>query len=324
MRRREFITLLGGAAAWPLAAHAQQAQPVVGYLGQGTAQSGAALLAATREGLREAGLVEGKDFASEIRWANNDVYRLPELATDLVQRRVAVILTYTVAGTLATKAATTTIPIVFAVGTDPVQAGLVSSLNHPGGNVTGFSTMNLDLAEKWTGLLHEFLPGAKRIAVLVNIENAEAARSLITSTQTAALAIGLQNEILFASNEQEIDSAMAGLGGRSQALIIQPDARFLQNLQRLAALAIREKLLALYAGRDFPHAGGLMSYGSSFIEAQRRAGAYAGRIIKGEKVGNLPVERATKFDFVINLKTAKALGLDVPATLLARADEVIE
>jgi putative tryptophan/tyrosine transport system substrate-binding protein len=324
VRRREFISLLAGAAAWPLAARAQQAQPVVGYLGQGTAQSGAALLVAAREGLREVGLVEGRDFASEIRWANNDVYRLPELATDLVQRRVAVILTYTVAGALAAKAATKDIPIVFAVGTDPVRAGLVGSLNRPGANITGFSTMNLDLVEKWTGLFREFLPSVKRIAVLVNIENAEAARSLITATQTAALAIGLQNEIRFASNEGEIDSAMAGLGSRSQALVIQPDVLFLQNLQRLAALAIREKLPALYTARDFPRAGGLMSYGSSFIEALRHAGIYAGRIIKGEKVGDLPVERATKFDFVINLKTARAIGVDIPPTLLARADEVIE
>jgi putative ABC transport system substrate-binding protein len=230
----------------------------------------------------------------------------------------------TVTAALAAKAATREIPIVFALGTDPVQAGLVSSLNHPGGNITGISTMNLDLGEKWIGLLRELLPTAKRFAVLVNIQNAESARSLISGTQAAALRIGLQNEILFAGNEREIESTMDGLGGRSQALIIQPEVLFLQNLDKLAAFAIREKLPALYALRDFPRAGGLMGYGSSLIEAQRHAGVYAGRIIKGEKVGDLPVELATKFDFVINLKTAKAIGLDIPPTMLARADEVIE
>jgi putative ABC transport system substrate-binding protein len=216
------------------------------------------------------------------------------------------------------------IPIVFALGSDPVQAGLVYSLNRPGGNVTGISTMNLDLGSKWVGLLRELLPTAKRFAVLVNIANAGSARPLITGTQTAALTIGMQIEFVFVSIEEEIDAAFAGLGARSQGLIIHPDTLFTQHREKLAALAIREKLPAIYSTRNFPQAGGLMSYGSSFLDAQRQAGVYAGRILKGAKPGELPVQRATKFDFVVNLKTAKALGLTIPETLLATADEVIQ
>ena len=326
MKRRAFITLLGGAVAWPLAARAQQpAMPVVGFLSHGTPEGTASFVAAVRKGLGEAGLVEGKDVTSALRWARHDADRLPALAADLVQRRVALIVTLdTVAAARAAKAATTEIPIVFALGTDPVQAGLVASLNRPGGNITGISTMNLDLGSKWIGLLHELLPAAKRFAVLVNIENADSARSIITRTQEAALALGTQTEILFASNEREIDAALAGLGARAQALIMHPDVLFTQNLEKLAALAIREKLAALYSTPNFPQAGGLMSYGSSFLEAQRQAGVYVGRILKGEKPGELPVQRASKFDFVINLKTAKTIRIDIPTTLLARADEVIE
>jgi len=327
MKRRDFIALIGSAAAaWPLGASAQQpAMPVVGFLSHGTPEGTAAFVAAVRKGLGEAGLVEGKDVTSELRWALHDADRLPALAADLVQRRVALIVTLdTVAAARAAKAATTEIPIVFALGTDPVQAGLVASLNRPGGNITGISTMNLDLGSKWIGLLHELLPAAKRFAVLVNIENADSARSIITQTQEAALALGTQTEILFASNEREIDAALAGLGARAQALIMHPDVLFTQNLEKLAALAIREKLAALYSTPNFPQAGGLMSYGSSFLEAQRQAGVYVGRILKGEKPGELPVQRASKFDFVINLKTAKTIRIDIPTTLLARADEVIE
>ena len=327
MRRRQFITLLGNAVAWPLAARAQQPAmpPVIGYLSHGTPEGTAAFVAAVRKGLGEAGLVEGKDVTSELRWALHDADRLPALAADLVHRRVALIVTLdTVAAARAAKAATTTIPIVFALGTDPVQAGLVASLNRPGGNITGISTMNLDLGSKWIELLHELLPAAKRFAVLVNIENADSARSIITRTQEAALALGMQTEILFASNEREIDAALVDLGARAQALIMHPDVLFTQNLEKLAALAIREKLAALYSTRNFPQVGGLLSYGSSFRETQRQAGVYAGRILKGEKPGDLPVQRATKFDFVINLKTAKTIGIDIPATLLVRAGEVIE
>jgi ABC-type uncharacterized transport system substrate-binding protein len=324
--RRELITALGGAAlAWPLVAHAQQpAMPVIGYLAQGTPEATTALVAAVRQGLGEAGLVEGQNYTSEFRWARYDVDRLPGLAIDLVQRRVAVIIVLgTPPAARAAKTATTEIPIVFAMGTDPVRAGLVSSLNHPGGNVTGISTMNLDLGPKWVGLLHELLPAAKRFAVLVNIENADSARSMITGTQ-AALTFGVQTEVLFAINEREIDAAFDGLGARAQALIIHPDVLFLQNREKLSALSIREKLAALYSIRDFPAAGGLMSYGSSFVDAHRQAGVYAGRILKGEKPSELPVQRASKFELVFNLKTAKAIGLTIPPSLLATADEVIE
>ena len=262
---------------------------------------------------------------SRANCGGHDADRLPALAADLVQRRVALIVTLdTVTAARAAKAATTEIPIVFALGTDPVQVGLVESLNHPAGNITGISTMNLDIAPKWVDLLHELLPTAKRFAVLVNIQSADSARAIIIGTQAAGFALGVQIEILFASNESEIDAAFAALGARAQGLTIHSEVLFLQNMQKLAALAVREKLAALYSQRAFPEAGGLMSYGSSFLDAHRQVGVYAGRILKGEKPGDLPVQRATKFELIINLKTAKALGLEVPPTLLARADEVIE
>jgi putative tryptophan/tyrosine transport system substrate-binding protein len=326
LRRRNFIALVGGAAAWPLAARAQQPTvPVIGYLSQNTPEAGAALVAAVRKGLSEVGIVEGRDVTSELRWARYDVDRLPALATDLVQRRVAVIIILgTPPAARAAKAATTEIPIVFALGTDPVQVGLVESLNHPAGNITGITTMNLDIAPKWVALLHELLPAAKRFALLVNIQNADSARAIITGTQAAGFALGVQIEILFASNESELDAALVGLGARAQALIIHPEVLFLQNLQKLAALAVREKLPALYSQRAFPEAAGLMSYGSSFFDAHRQAGVYAGRILKGEKPGDLPVQRAARFELVLNLKTAKTIGIEIPATLLAQADEAIE
>jgi len=324
--RRAFVSLVGGAAAtWPLAARAQTSLPIIGFLAQGTPEATAALIAAVRDGLGDAGLVEGKDYTSEFRSARGDADLLPGLAAELVQRRVAVIMALdTLAAVRAAKLATTQIPIVFVVGADPVKAGFVESLNQPGGNITGISTMSLEIGPKWVGLLHELLPAAKRIAVLVNVENADAARLMITDTQDAGFSIGLQTEIVFASNADEIAPALAGLGARSQALLIQPDVLFRQHFDKLAALAIREKLPTLYSDPLFPQAGGLMSYGWSFIEAHRPAGVYVGRILKGEKPGDLPVQRATKFDFVLNLKTAKAIGLDIPPLLLARADEVIE
>src|SRR6516165_9756007 len=324
--RRELLAALGGAAAWPLAARAQQApRPVIGYLSQSAPEAGAALVAAVRKGLGEVGIIEGRDVTSEFRWARYDVDRLPALAADLVQRRVAVIITLgTPPSARAAKAATDEIPIVFALGTDPVQIGLVESLNHPGGNVTGISTMNLDIAPKWVELLHELLPSGKRFATLVNIQSADSARAIITGTQAAGFALGTQIEILFANNQGEIDTALAGLGARAQGLIIHSEVLFLQNMQKLAALAVREKLSAIYSQRAFPEASGLMSYGSSFLDAHRQVGVYAGRILKGEKPGNLPVQRATKFELVINLKTAKTIAIDMPPQLLARADEVIE
>jgi len=325
VNRREVITLISGAAAWPLAARAQTPSPIVGYLAQGTPEGTAAWLVAVRKGLAEGGLVEGRDFSSEFRFARYDADRLPGLAVDLVQRRVAIIVALdTIAAARAAKAATTEIPILFTVGADPVQAGLVGSLNRPGGNITGISTMNTAIAPKWIGLLHELLPNAKRCAILVNVANAETAKALIIGAQAAAFALGLQTEVQFASNQGEIDIAFAGLGARTQALIIQPEVLFVQNLPKLAALAIRERLPALYSSREFAEAGGLMTYGSSFIEAHRQAGVYAARILKGEKPQDLPVQQATKFEFVINLKTAKAMGLTIPSTMLALADAVIE
>ena len=297
---------------------------MIGYLAEAKPEEIAVLVAANRNGLGETGLVEGKDYISEFRSAGGDANLLPGLATELVQRRAAVIVTLdTLAAARAAKAVTTAVPIVFATGADPVRARLVESLNRPGGNITGISTMNLELGSKWVGLLHELLPAAKRIAILVNIENADVARMMITDTQEAAFSMGLQTEFVFASNEGEIEPALSGLGARSQGLIIQTDVAF-RNSEEVAGFAVRGKLPALAAQKDFAKAGGLMSYGSSFVEAQRLAGTYVGRILKGEKPGDLPVQRATKFDFLINLKTAKALGLTIPPTLLARADEVIE
>jgi putative ABC transport system substrate-binding protein len=279
------------------------------YLAQFAPERTPALVAAVRRGLAETGLVEGKDYASEFRSAGGDANLLPGLAAELVQHRVRVIIVLdTLAAVRAAKAVTTAVPIVFAMGSDPVKAGLVESLNHPGGNVTGISTMNLEIGSKWVGLLHKLLPAAKRIAILVNIQNADTARLVITGAQEAAFSIGLQTEIAFANKEGEIEPALAGLGIRSQTLIVQPDLVF-QNNKELAALAVREKLPALTAAQDFPKVGGLMSYGSTFVEAHRPAGVYVGRILKGEKPGDLPVRRNTKFDFVINLNTAKALGL---------------
>jgi putative tryptophan/tyrosine transport system substrate-binding protein len=326
VRRRDFIAFVGSAAAmWPRAAHAQTPLPVIGYLSQGAPEGSADIVAAVRKGLGEAGLVEGQDFTSEFRWARNDADQLPALAVDLVERHVAVIIALgTPLCTRAARAATAEIPIVFAMGTDPVRSGLVTTLNHPGGNLTGITTMNLDLGSKWVGLLHELLPAAKDFAVLVNIADADSAQLLITGTQAGGRTLGIRTEFLFASAEGEIDVALGGLGARVQGLIIHPTILFLQNRAKLAALAMRERLPSVYAIRDFPTAGGLMSYGSSFFDVDRQAGVYAGRILKGEKPGDLPVQLATKFDLVINLKTAKAIGIDIPPTFLARADEVIE
>jgi putative ABC transport system substrate-binding protein len=325
MRRRDFIKVIAGwAAAWPLTARAQSVPPMIGYLAEGKPEATVVLVTAVRNGLGETGLVEGKDYISEFRSARGDSNLLPGLATELVQHRAAVVMSLdTLAAARAAKAVTTAVPIVFATGADPVRARLVESLNRPSGNITGISSMNLELGSKCVGLLHELLPAAKRIAILVNIENADAARLMITDTQEAAFSMGLQTEFVFASNEGEIEPALSGLGARSQALIIQPDVAF-RNSEEVAALAVREKLPAIAAADDFAKRGGLMSYGSSFVEAHRLAGAYVGRILKGEKPGELPVQRATKFDFVINLKTAKTIGLDIPPTLLARANEVIE
>jgi putative ABC transport system substrate-binding protein len=327
MRRREFITLLGGAAtAWPLAARAQQpAMPVIGYLGLGSPEANVYLLASFRRALSEAGYVEGRNVAIEFRWAHNEVDRLPELAANLVRRRVAVIATpSSVSAPLAAKAATSTIPIVFSNGADPVQAGLVASLNRPGGNVTGVTNMSLELGPKRLGLLHELLPGAERFAALVN-PNALTAERQIKDAQAAASSIGRRIEVLTASTNRDIDTAFASLVQiRADALTVGTDQFLTSRRVQLATLAARYAIPAIFPTREYAEAGGLMSYGGSRTDRDRVAGLYIGRILRGENPANLPVIQPTKFEFIINLQTARTLGLTVPARLLAQADEVIE
>jgi putative tryptophan/tyrosine transport system substrate-binding protein len=325
MRRREFVTLLGGAmAAWPVAARAQQAPvPMIGYLSHGSPEQAAALVAAFRRGLSETGFVEGRNVAIEYRWAHNDPDRLPELAADLVRRQVAVIAT---PGTspIAAKAATTTIPIVFSTGADPVQAGLVASLNRPGGNVTGISYMNVELTAKRLGLLHELLPGAARFGVLIDHANSSA-QFILTDLQSAASAIGRHIEALTAGTSRDIDTAFASLAQIPlDGLLISPMPLFYDRRVQILTLAARHGVPVVYPAREWADAGGLMSYGSSYADQHRQAGVYTGRILRGEKAADLPILRATRFQLVINLQTAKALGLEVSPTLLARADEVIE
>jgi ABC-type uncharacterized transport system substrate-binding protein len=328
VRRREFITLLGGAAAaWPLAARAQQqAMPVIGFLHAGLPESFVHLVAAFRAGLSQSGYVEGQNVTIEYRWAQNENDRLPELAADLVRRRVAVIVTpSSTAATLAAQAATRAIPIVFETGADPVKIGLVASLSRPGGNATGISDIGVELGAKRLGLLHELLPGAVRLAALVNPNNPFITEPFVTEMQMAASAIGRQIEIVNASTTSDIDAAFATLvRERTDAFLISPEALFVSRRVQLVTLAARHVLPALYHRREFAEAGGLMSYGSNLTDQFRQTGVYAGRILKGEKPAEMPVYLPTKFELVINLQTAKSFGLDVPPTLLARADEVIE
>jgi putative tryptophan/tyrosine transport system substrate-binding protein len=327
MRRREFITLLGGAAVtWPLGASAQQPpMPVVGYVHPDSPQPIAGLLAAFREGLSETGYLEGQNVAIEYRWAHNDLSRLPELVADLVGRRVAVIATPgSSAAALAAKAATTTIPIVFSLGLDPVQLGLVASLNRPGGNITGVNSMSNELVAKRLGLLHELLPTATRFAVLVNPKN-PTSESMKKDVEAAAAAMGPQIEFFTASTGSEIDTVFANLvERRAESLLVHPDNLFINRRVQLITLAARHAIPAIYPLRPDAEAGGLMSYGTKLVDSHRQAGVYTGRILKGAKPAELPVVQPTKFEFVINLQTAKTIGLTVPATLLARADEVIE
>jgi putative tryptophan/tyrosine transport system substrate-binding protein len=327
MRRREFITLLGSAAAWPLAAHAQQpALPVIGFLHSASAAAYAAPLAAFRKGLSEAGYVEGQNVAIEYRWAEGQNDRLPALAAELVRRRVTVIVTPgSTAATLAAQAATATIPIVFIIGANPVKIGLVASLNRPGGNATGINDFGVEIGAKRLGLLHELLPGAARFGVLVNPDNPFITESFVTELQMAASAIGRQIEVVTASTNGDIDTAFATLvKKRADALLISPDALFVTRRVQLIMLAVRHTLPALYHRRELAEAGGLMSYGSDLSDQYRQTGLYVSRILKGEKPAEMPVQLPTKFEFVINLQTAKTIGLDIPPTLLARADEVIE
>ena len=327
MKRREFITLLGGAAAtWPLAAHAQQpAMPVIGYLYSGAPETSVPWLAAFRKGLHEHGFIEGQNVTIEYRWAHNEPQRLPELAVDLVRSRASVIVTPgTAASTRAAMAATTTIPIVFRTGGDPVQLGLVASLNQPGGNVTGINAMSLETGTKRLGLLHELLPNAARFVALINPSDPSAGR-LAEELQAAGASIGRKIELAGASGNQEIDAAFAGLArNRPDAVLVGAQGLFSNRRVQVVTNVTRLALPAIYFVRDFVEVGGLMSYGSSTIEQFHLTGVYTGRVLKGEKPAGLPILRASKFEFVINLQTAKILSIDIPTTLLARADEVIE
>ncbi len=325
MKRRDFISLLGGAAAaWPLTARAQQpAMPVMGFLRSGTLTDVLYRVTAFRQGLKEAGLVEGQNVAIESRSDEGQTDRLPLLVADLLRRQVALIVGNTRAA-LAAKAATTTVPIVFVIGLDPVRVGLVANLNRPGGNVTGVSFISAELGAKQLGLLRELRPGAARIAVLADPKFPGTER-IVSEVRAAASVIGQQIEVFYVSSGREIETAFTTLVLRGAgALLVGGGSFIVGQRERIAALAARHRIPAIYVQRDFVEAGGLMSYAPSIPDTYRQAGIYAGRILKGEKPGDLPVMLPTKFEFVINLKTAKALGLEIPDRLLALADEVIE
>jgi putative ABC transport system substrate-binding protein len=329
MRRRDFIkAIAGSAAAWPIAARGQKpAMPVIGLLRSTSSADSPHLVAAFLQGLKEAGFVDGQDCAIEYRWADNQLDRLPALVADLLRRPVAMIVGNTPSA-LAAKAATTTVPIVFATGGDPVRDGLVVSLNRPGGNVTGVSFISTELAAKQLGLLRELRPGAARIAVLVDpkFPTTDLAERYVSEVRAAASSIGQQIEVLYVGSDREIETASTTLvQRRADALLAGGTGGFLYSRrERIVALAARHRIPAIYILRDYVAAGGLMSYAPSITDAYRQAGIYAGRILKGDKPADLPVMLSTKFELVINLKTAEALGLDIPPTLLALADEVIE
>jgi putative ABC transport system substrate-binding protein len=326
MRRRQFITFLGGAAAaWPIAARAQQrTRPVIGYLGPATPDTWASRLRAFQDGLADAGYIEGRNVAIEYRWAGGQYDRLPSLAADLVRLQVSVIVADATPPALAAKAATTTIPIVFYSGGDPVAIGLVASLNRPGGNLTGVVGLNVGLEPKRIELLHEAIPAAGLIAGLVNPTNPNSDTEL-KGMQAAAEALGLKFHALYASSERDFDAvfttiAQTGAG----ALAIASENLFNERSEQLASLALRHGVPAIYDYRDFAVAGGFMSYGGSYVTSYRLVGSYTGRILNGEKPANLPVPQQTRVELTINLKTAKALGITVPQLLLGRADEIIE
>ena len=326
MRRREFITLLGGAVAWPLAAHAQQpaTMTVIGHISAGSLSNAPHLMAAMRQALAEAGYVDGRNVTIESHWAEGQYDRLPAMVAELVRRHVAVLVPTPTVAALAAKAATATIPIVFSATDDPVKLGLVASLARPGGNATGVYFFFSDLAAKQLGLLRELIPAAARIGLLVNPENPNA-KSVTREVAAAASGMGVQIEFVRASDSRAIEAAFAMLvRNKADALLVGADPFFYSQRLQLAMLATRHALPAVYNAREVPEAGGLMSYGTSLTDVYRQIGAYAGRILKGAKSADLPVVQSTRFEFVINLKTARALGIDVPPALLASADEVIE
>jgi ABC-type uncharacterized transport system substrate-binding protein len=325
MKRRTFITLLGSAAAaWPLTARAQQpAMPVIGFLHPSSPD--AYRVRAFRQGLKDAGFTEGENVTIEYRWADDQIDRLPALAADLVQRRVAVIATGAIPSVRAAKAATTTIPIVFVLAEDPVRLGVVTSLARPGGNLTGINFFSTELAAKRLELLRELVPGAARVAVLVNPANATTAESTLRGMEPAARAMALQIQVLNASTSREIDAVFATLASeRPDAIVVGTDYFLIDRRVQLALQAMLHKLPATYPVRDFAEVGGLMSYGASLGDAYRHVGVYTGRILKGAKPADLPVVQSSKFELVINAQTARMLGLAVPDKLLVAADEVIE
>ena len=327
MRRREFITLIGGAtAAWPLVARAQQsAMPTVGFIRDGTADASARYVTAFRKGLSEVGVVEGQNVMVEYHWLEGHHDRLPALIADLVRRQVAVMATLGNVPTLAAKGATTTIPIVFGVGDDPVRLGVVESFARPGGNATGINFLNQEVVSKRLRLLHELVPNAVRVAVLANPANASATETALRIVQEAAPTIGLQIQILNATTIGEIDAAFATIEReRPDALFVNGDAFFISRAVQFATLTARSRTPASYSLRDYVAVGGLISYGTDFTEAFRQVGVYTGKILKGAKPADLPVTQSTKFELVINLQTARSLGIELPPGVLSIADEVIE
>lgn len=325
MRRRQFIGILGGMAPWPLGAHAQQpALPVIGFLNGASPESYEHQVGAFRDGLKDGGYVEGRNVTIEYRWAEGHYDRLPALAADLVNRKVAVIAATSTPANVFAKAATKTIPIVFTTGSDPVQLGLVASLSHPGGNVTGVTSLQAELAPKRFELAHELMPDATTVAVLVNPTN-PIDKDLTTDAQVSARTFGLELKVIRASTDQEINDAFAGFSQlHAGALIVGSDVFFIERSKRLAELALQYAVPTIFSYREYAAAGGLMSYSGNAILSYHTAGLLAARVLKSEKPADLPVQQATKIELIVNLKTAKAIGIAIPVSLLGRADEVIE